>query len=243
MPFRLTQVLLIPMVLTIVNIMSAQVPPAYGEMSGRPALYYPAPPGGETLQFALGLRLLTLPQDIVEEEINKAPSLDLSGRLAVFPWLNVTGAATVQYLSNELRVGLHAPIRIGDVALGAGYDVGLWFGFVDLEGFDNRANGWTHYPHLSVGHDFGDVFLTIRAELIWMQALRSFAGDNEVRSTKNRIAGSAWSAVLEQPFWGNTHVQLGLRLSYSDFHYQSWFAFSTYERKLLFSELLFGVLL
>jgi len=236
-------ILPLALLLTIVNMLPAQTSGYGASPSDRPVLCYPASPAGETVQFAVGIRLLTLPQDIVEEEINKAPSLDLAGRLSLFPWIDVTGNATVQYFSNQLRLGLRSAHRTGDIALSAGYDVGLWFGFVDLEGFDNRANGWTHYPHVSMGYDFGDVFLTVRSELIWMQAMRSFAGNNEVRNTRNRIAGSAWSAVLEQPFWGNTHVQLGLRLSYTDFHYQSWFAFSTFERKLLFSELLFGVLL
>ncbi|MBN1447739.1 MAG: hypothetical protein JXA28_07390 [Bacteroidetes bacterium] len=213
------------------------------EVQRRRSVSFPAPRAAWDLRGAVGLRLLTLPQDIVEEEINKAPSLDLGAMYGLPLQWELRGSAVLQYVTNEFRLGARWTHAIGPVGFGAGYDVGLWFGFVDFEGFDNRGNGWTHYPSLSAGYDFGDVYLTFQGEVIWMQAMRTFAGENELRTTRNRIAGTAVSAVLEQPFWGTTQVLFGVRLSFTDFHPQSWFAFSTFERKLLFSELLLGVLL
>jgi hypothetical protein len=224
-------------VLGIVNSAAAQ------PVELRPSLYYPISRDVGDVNAALGVRLLTLPQDLVEEEINKAPSLDITGVLALPMHLDLTGGATLQYVTNQLRLGARWTHRMGDVGVGVGYDVSLWFGFVDFEGFDNRANGWTNYPNVSIGYDFGDVLLTVKSELIWMQAMRSFAGESEVRNTRNHVAGAAVTAVLEQPFWSDTHALLGVRLSITDFHYQSWFAFSTFGRRLLFSELLLGILL
>ena len=129
------------------------------------------------------------------------------------------------------------------MSFGVRTDAAAWFGFVDLEGFDNRGNGWMAYPGVDVGYDFGDVRLTAGTEALFLLARRSFAGDLEVASTKNRIAGVAVILALEQPLWPGSQTALGVRLAWTKFHYQTWFAFSTFDRPLLFSELFFGVLL
>ncbi|MDT8322557.1 MAG: hypothetical protein RRA94_00495 [Bacteroidota bacterium] len=209
----------------------------------RPWLYFPAPRGAGDVRTMVGVRLLTLPREIVEEEINKAPALDGAVAIGLRGQTALHAQAILQYVTNHIRVGGKWTHRLGNFGIGAGYDIGIWFGFADFEGFDNRGNGWTHYPQLLFGYDFGDVLLSLRGEVIWIQAMRTFVGENEIRSTGNRIAGGSLMAVLEQPFWGNTHAALGVRLSLTEFHYQSWFAFSTFERKLLFSELILGILL
>lgn len=239
---RLSFVLPWALLLAIAVPLSAQTEAIQTE-AARPWLYFPAPHGSGELRAVAGIRLLTLPREIVEEEINKAPSLDCAAVLGLPGQTALHGQAVLQFVTNHLRLGARWSHRIGAFGIGAGYDVGLWFGFVEFEGFDNRGNGWTHYPQLSLGYDFGDVLLSLRAEAIWIQAMRSFAGENEIRNTGNRFAGGSLTAVLEQPFWNQTHVALGVRLSLTEFHYQSWFAFSTFERKLLFSELILGVLL
>jgi hypothetical protein len=234
--------------LSILLLASALHAQSDGEMftpkeATKPHVHFPSPRSSGAVRAAVGLRLLTLPQDIVEDEINKAPALDAVVTVGL-PWqFEAGGSAVLQYVTNQFRAGGRWTHRLGDFGIGVGYDIGLWFGFVDFEGFDNRANGWTHYPNLALGYDLGDVLLTVKAEAIWLHAMRTFAGENEVRSTRNRLAGSAVTVVLEQPFWKDTHASLGVRLSLTEFHYQSWFAFSTFERKLLFSELMLGILL
>ncbi|MCB2205453.1 hypothetical protein KQI65_11955 [bacterium] len=234
---KLLRSILLPGLLLLIGVRST---PA---QSAEEWLYFPAAGAAGELRGAVGLRMLTLPQDVVEEEINKAPSLDVRGTLGLSHGVDLTGEAILQYVTNQFRLGARWSCDLGVVSAAAGYDVALWFGFVDFEGFDNRANGWTHYPYISVGRRTGDIGVTVRGEAIWLQAVRSFAGDNEVRNTGNRLAGLAATAILEQPFWKNTHALLGVRLAWTDFHYQSWFAFSTFKRKLLYSELIFGILL
>jgi hypothetical protein len=208
-----------------------------------PSVYYPAPREAWSTEAAVGIRVLTVPRDIAEEEINKAPSLDAQAVLGL-PWqFSLKGRMVLQYYTNIFRAGARWSFRLGDFSFSVGDDVAFWFGFFDFEGFDNRMSGWINYPNVALGHDFGDVRLTAKGEAIFLLAQRSFAGENEVASTKNIMAGGAVSLVLEQPLWHRTHVLLGIRLAWTEFHYQTWFAFSAFNRKLLFSELLFGVLL
>ncbi len=208
-----------------------------------PAIYYPAPRAAWSTDVSIGLRVLTVPRAIAEEEINKAPAVDVQIAMGL-PWqFAVDGRMVLQYVTNHFRAGLRWTYRFGPLSAGIGDDAAFWFGFFDFEGFDNSMSGWINYPNLSLGWDFGDVRLTARGEAIYLMSQRSLAGENEVSSTKNRIAGGALTLVLEQPFWHDTHALLGVRLAWTKFHYQSWFAFSTFDRRLLFSELLFGLLL
>lgn len=192
---------------------------------------------------AVGLRVLTVPRDIAEEEINKAPSLDLSFVLALPVAMDLRTSATVQYLTNEFRIGPRWSVAIGSLRMGIANDVSYWFGFMDFEGFDNHMRGMIDYPSMDISFHLDDIAASLRLEGIYVLNQRSFAGELEVGSGKNIHAGWAVTAMLEQPFIGRTPVYLGARIAFSEFHPQTWFAFSTFKRKLLYSELLVGVLL
>ncbi len=210
---------------------------------GEPYVFFPAPKDPGSLDVALGLRILTVPRDIAEEELNRAPSLDLRAVMGLPLNFNVNGRVVTQYVTNYFRTGISWSRSFGRFSLAVGDDAAFWFGFVDFEGFDNRMSGWVNYPNVSAGYDFGDVRLTTIGEFIYLISQRSFAGDNEISLKKSTGAGGALSIVLEQPLWHETLVYLGVRLTWTKFHYQTWFAFSTFDRKLLFSELMFGILL
>lgn len=213
------------------------------EGTAPPGVYFPAPREAWESDVAIGLRVLTVPRDIAEEEINKAPSLDVQAVMGM-PWqFSANARVILQYFTNHFRAGARWSQRFGRFSIAVGDDAAFWFGFFDFEGFDNSMNGWINYPNLALGWDFGDVRLTAKGEAIYLLSLHSLAGENEVSTTRNVIAGGALSLVLEQPLWHNTHALLGVRLAWTKFHYQTWFAFSTFDRRLLFSELMFGLLL
>jgi hypothetical protein len=208
-----------------------------------PSVYYAAPMQAWDTEVALGLRLLTVPREIAEEEINKAPSIEVL-TVTGLPWqFAVRSGAVLQFVTNHFRLGAMWSFRLGDVSIGVGDDWAFWFGFIDIEGFDNRANGWVNYPGVSLGYDFGDVRLTVKGEGIFILSQHSLAGENEVSSTKRVLSGGVMTLVVEQPLTEAAHVFLGVRLALTKFHYQTWFAFSTFDRHLLFSELMFGVIL
>ena len=206
-------------------------------------IHVPSPGAAWSSRTAIGLRLLTVPRDIAEEELNKAPSLEAQSVFAL-PWgFSLRGGAVLQVVTNHLRLGTHWSWRFGDISVSIGDDWAFWFGFMNLEGFDNRANGWTNYPGVAVGVDLGEARLSARGEGIFILSQHSLAGENEVSSTKRVSVGAALTLTVEQPISRNTDVYLGVRLSRTRFHYQTWFAFSTFDRHLLFSELLLGILL
>lgn len=215
---------------------------AAADTAAQPHLFFPRPHAAWDWDAGAGLTLLTVPRDISEEELNKAPALDLHGALGLPLQFEVTGRITAQYLTNQFQFGPRWSHSFGRFGIAAGYDVAWWFGFIDLEGFDNSAAGWMNYPSLSVGYDLDGVLITLKGEAFYLMFQRSYAGEDEVGSDKNVLNGYGVSLLLEQPFFRNTHVLAGARVSATGFHYQTWFAFSAFKRRLVYSELMFAII-
>ncbi len=208
-----------------------------------PYVFHPEPKAAWSSDASVGLRVLAVPRDIAEEELNRAPALDFQLVIGLPLQLSLASAAEFQFVTNHFRGGLRFSHCVEDICLSIGDDVGFWFGFVDFEGFDNSMRGWMNFPNATLGYSLSDVRLSLRGELIYTISQRSFAGENEIASSKTAPVGGALSFILEQPLLHDMHVVLGIRLSLTEFHHQTWFAFSAFKRKLLYSELLFAVLL
>jgi len=208
-----------------------------------PGVHYPSPLTFGEWHGSIGLSLSPLPKEIVEEEMNQSPAADFQSRLGM-PWgFSIDGRALVQVLQNHFSLGARWSHFFGRFAVAIGDDIAWWFGFLTLEGFDNSADGWLNYPYVSIGYDFGTFRLSARAEMALVMAYRSYAGDNRISTDRNSFNGLSFSLVIEQPFWKNTHMALGVKMSYLRFYYQSWFAFETFKRYLFIPEISVGFIL
>jgi len=208
-----------------------------------PRVNYPSPLSFGEWQGSVGLALTTLPNEIVEEEMNQSPAIDFISRLGMPCGFSVDGHAQVQVLTNHLSLGARWSHAFGRFAFSIGDDIAWWFGFLTIEGFNNSADGWLNYPSLSLGYDFGHFRLAVRAEAVLVMSYSSFAGDNKISTDKNSFSGVTLGFAVEQPFWKNTHVTLGFKASYLRFFYQSWFVYETFRRYLFIPEISVGFML
>jgi hypothetical protein len=214
------------------------------EASDRPpGIASPAPLRLWEWRKSIGLSLSTLPKEIVEEELNQSPALDLRSRLGL-PWgFSVDARILVQVLTNHIEIGGSWSHAFGRFAFSIGDDAAWWFGFLTIDGFNNTANGWLNYPHVTLGYDFGRFRLAVRADMLLVLSYRSYAGENILSSDKNGFGGFSGSISIEQPFWKETHVTLGFKASYLRYFYQSWFTYETFNRYLFIPELSVGFIL
>jgi len=204
---------------------------------------YPAPLQTWEWRRSIGLSLSTLPKEIVEEELNQSPALDLRSRLGLPFGFSADARLLVQVLTNHIAVGGSWSHAFGRFAFSLGDDAAFWFGFLTIEGFNNSANGWLNYPYATFGYDFGRFRVTLRGEMLLVLSYRAYAGENLLASDRNGFGGFAGSVIIEQPFWKKTHVTLGFKASYLKYFYQSWFTFETFNRYLFIPELSVGFIL
>lgn len=202
---------------------------------------HPIPSG--QLRTAVGATITILPRVVAEEELRQVPMLNLELRYGLWLGFAATGRVSSNVITNLASVGAEWRGRLGRFSASAGYSVAYWYGFAAFEGFDVDAQSWLTFPALTAGFDFDDFHLSGRAELQFVTSRSSATEGIETGSDRNVLGGYAFTAAIEQPFWGTTSAIVGLKVYYSRSMYQSWLAFSTFNEYLFYPEFQFGVIL
>ncbi|MDQ6815116.1 MAG: hypothetical protein M3040_15375 [Bacteroidota bacterium] len=194
---------------------------------------------------SIGLTATTLPYDITEELHYRVPAGDLHVIRNIGNNWNLDGRLSFQILQNLATAGVRWATELNNrVSVGAGDDVGYWYGFVNFAGFKSHASGWQNYPHVAIGYRFNkQVLLSLKADAIMNFNIRTFAGREQVTTDYRFFSGTSYTIALEQPFYGNKNLTLGFRALYTDFFWQTWPAFENFDRNIFFPQLIIGLIL
>ena len=141
---------------------------------------------------SIGLTATTMPYDITEEFHYRIPAGDLHVIRKIGKKVNLDGRLSFQFLQNLATVGARYTTELNDrVSVGAGDDVGYWFGFVNFAGFKSRASGWQNYPHVAIGYRFNkQVLLSLRADANLNFNIRTYAGKERVTTDYRFFSGT-----------------------------------------------------
>lgn len=194
---------------------------------------------------SIGLTATTMPYDITEELHYRIPAGDFHVIRKISNKVNLDGRISFQVLQNLLTVGPRWTTQLNNrFSVGAGDEIGYWFGYVNFAGFKSRGNGWQNYPNLSIGYRFNkQVLLTLRADAIMNFNVKTYAGKERVATDYRLFSGSSYTIAIEQPFYGKKNLTLGFRAIYSDFFWQTWPAFESFDRNIFFPQLIIGLIL
>jgi hypothetical protein len=202
-------------------------------------VYFPGPTDRST-KFSIGFTSTTMPYDITEELHYRIPAIDVRWvkRLSQEWALDLRGS--LQVFQNLFTAGLRKSITLSDrMYLGLGGDVGYWFGMVNLESIKTKGHGFQAVPNVSVARRFKRrVLLTFRADAQTNFGIQTFAQDTKLVTEHRTLSGSSYSLVLEQPFYGNKVLSVGLRGIYTDFFWQTWTLFETFDRNLFYPQVI-----
>jgi hypothetical protein len=101
--------------------------------------------------------------------------------------------------------------NIGPATLGLGYSVSFVYGNITyIDGFNTTQQRWINQPMLCTSWQFDKVTVSARAELEFITSLDQRIEDQVVASNANSFTGGSLTIAVEQPFWHNTHVALGV---------------------------------
>lgn len=191
-------------------------------------------------QWAIGFTSTTMPYDITEESHFRIPALDFRLVKKISPKLALDLRAGVQVFQNLFTIGPRWSTTLGDrFCIGIGNDVGYWFGSLNLEGIKTRGHGYQNVPYLSVGRRFNRrVLLSFRADAQMNFGIRTYAQNTELTIRHRLLSGSSYSLVLEQPFYGRKALSVGLRGIYTDFFWQTWTLFETFDRNIFYPQVI-----
>lgn len=191
---------------------------------------------------SLGFSLTTLAQDVTEEQHLRVPCGDFHVLRKLSHNTHLDGRVNFQFFQNQITLGPRWAFPLSHrLSMSVGNDIAWWFGFLNVEGFKTKGQGWQNYPNASVGYRFNkQILLTVKAEAIMTLSVKARTGDVPVASNHRLFSGSSVTATLEQPFYGNKSLSLGFRFLYTDFFWQTWALFETFDRNIFYPQLIIG---
>lgn len=213
--------------------------PARAEPPG--PLFHPDGPGAYRLRVAAGALVDILPRQTVESELRTVPQLTSDARFGLPLGFSASARLRAIVLTNQLELGGGWSHRVGDFSFGVMDHFGVWYGIVELEGFDTTAWGYLNQPGVSVGVPMGDVRFSLGVEGIIMLSQHVRLGDTTHVSRQNVSLAGAQATLIVENFVGERgDVYYGIAAMYAAPDYQAWIAFSDSRSRLWYPRLLAG---
>jgi hypothetical protein len=208
-------------------------------------IFFPYPVPNKAWHSSIGLTLTSMPQDITEEVQVRAPAGDFHVLRGLPKGFYLDGRLNFQIVQNHVSLGLRWARPISHkFSISLGDDFGFWYGRLNINSFDTQAMGWLNYPNVSVGFRADeDLLFTLKGEAFINLSSKSTVGGLTVSSHTNSFSGWGATLMLEQPFYGKKNISLGVRAMYSNFFWQTWSLYESFDRNIFYPEIVVGFIL
>lgn len=209
------------------------------------AMFFPYPMYYEKWRTSIGFTLLTTPEDITEEVRLRIPCGDFNVLRRINDHFIADARIAFQFLQNHLSAGgkFVQPIS-RKFYFNAGADIGYWFGFLKLGGFNSKGSGWLTYPNISVGYlTRKDLLITFKAQVSFNLYYKAENGENKFESGEKYYNGETFTLSLEQPFYQRKHLTLAFAVINNYFYWQTWSLFYKTNRKVFYPQITVGFIL
>jgi hypothetical protein len=199
----------------------------------------------EKWRSSIGFNLLTTPEDITEAVRVRAPAIDFRVLRRINNHFIAEGRINSQIVQNQFIAGISYLQPISNrLFFSAGNDVGYWFGFLKVEGFNSTGSGWLTYPHMSLGYRTKrDLLITAKAELSVNLSYKAYNGSEKLSSGPVFYNGETFTLAIEQPFYHHTHLTLAVSAINNYFYWQTWLLFYQVNRKIFYPQITVGLIL
>jgi hypothetical protein len=202
--------------------------------------FYPHSYNPGQIVSSLGIALAKLPEDVVEtDDVFRAPLFSYRLKYGLPENFLAEGSVESNIVTYNFMLGPKWNYEIDKWGFSLGTDLSYYFGKLEQFGFDTKFTGWALYPNISAGYQFEKFTISLKSELVFNLAETSKNGESEIENDLDFFNGWTIGAYLEQPFWGDNYVVLGVRSTFLKFYYPMWAAFSTFDRSFYIPEATF----
>lgn len=202
--------------------------------------FYPHSLQQSKIVSSLGLSLAKLPEDVVEtDDVFRAPLFSYRLKYGLPESFLAEGSVESNIVTFNFMLGPKWNYELDRWGFSVGTDISYYFGKLEQFGFDTKFSGWALYPNISAGYQFDKFTISLKSELVFNLAEQSKNGESEIENDLDFFNGWTIGAYLEQPFWGDNFVVLGIRSTFLKFYYPMWAAFSTFDRAFYIPEATF----
>lgn len=209
------------------------------------AIFFPYPMYKEKWRSSIGFTMMTTPEDITEEVRLRIPAGDYHLLRKINNYFVLDSRLLFQVLQNHISTGVHylKPIN-KNIYFSVGNDIGFWFGFLKLSGFNSKALGWLDYPNMSIGYKTKrNLLITLKAQVSVNLYYQAANGTVKYSSSQNYYNGETFTLSLEQPFYNKKHLTLAFSAINNKFYWQTWALFYKTNRKVFYPQVTVGFIL
>jgi hypothetical protein len=205
-------------------------------------IYFPHPIPAKSWTTSLGLTFAPMPQDVTSQVQVKAPAGDFHALYGLGSGFYLDGRLNFQILQNQVSAGLRWAHPINEkFSWSVGDDIAYWAGRNAQSTFTTKGSGIMNYPNISIGLRVNpDMLLTLKTEAFVVLSATSTISGTTVLDQKASFAGGAGQLSLEQPLYGKKSITLGARIMYTNFFWQTWPSNDSYNRRMIFPEIVTG---
>jgi hypothetical protein len=188
--------------------------------------FYPSAPELHGFRFALGAFYDAIDPDVMYGFNVRVPQLSLDARYGLGKGWSLRGHLNSMLVTTELLVGGSHAWRVGRWGIEATGSVGVYVGKLARFGFDAWLVSPEYRPELTIGHDFGDVAVSLKASLLLMGPERVRVG--EVwggLDNSNAFVGHSEMLYVENPGESDSAWYFGVGAVTARAYYALWLLF------------------
>ena len=190
-------------------------------------------------RLSLGYASIKMPEDVFLEAVAiRFPLIKFAAVIGLPANFLLDGKINTELITNQFLLGARWVYAFDDHwHADLGYSIAYFYGQLEQVGFDSKISGWYSYPSVAIGYDFGNLYLTLRGTLDFINSMQSTSGTTTVDFAVERINGFNYRITLEQRFWKNTTIGIGFQMNYVKFYYPEWSMFPVFDRYYWIPEL------
>lgn len=183
-------------------------------------------------RLSLGYSAIKLPEDVYLEAASlKFPLIKFAAVMGLPENFLLDGKIATQLVSNQFELGGRWVYKFNDqLHADVGYSLAYLYGQLKQFAYDSKISGWTSYPTIAIGYDWGNLALTLRGTISFINSMQSTSGTTTVDFALAKSNGFYYRITLEQRFYKNTTVGIGFQMNYMKFYYPEWLMFPTFDR-------------
>jgi hypothetical protein len=210
------------------------------------SFHYPKRMQAGSWQHACDFSLAALPEDFVEEvsDMIYAPYLAYRLKYGLPSGFIINSSLSTNFIVLHTMAGIQWTYQYNRYGFGIGYDFAYLYGRLDYWGFASKVNGWLSSNVFQFGIAFDRFSLTFKSESTYNLGFTKYADNIQISGDDQFILiGTSLAVTIEQPFWKDNYLSVGLKANYARFYYPVWVVFPTWERYYFIPEFIIGFIL
>lgn len=227
------------LILILVFLFSINTPVSLGQDIDKSTTEFPEAMTPYNVRLSLGYASIKMPTDIyLEGAAARFPLIKFAAVMGLPSNFLLDGKINTELVTNQFVLGARWVYNIdNNLHMDLGYSIAFLYGQLKEFNYDSKISGWYSYPSAALGYDFGNLALTFRGGLSFINSLESTSGVTTVDFAVARANGFYYRITIEQRFYKTTTVGIGFQMNYVKFYYPEWLMFPTFDRKYWIPEL------